>query len=116
MSIIKLNKDTYFSTEDGIIVSKEKALDILKKSIYRDGSFTVRENVNKIKGLDSKEIGLKLSTRDGNLPFNRGVLIEVYLSGTDGKLTRLYQTETVDPLSNASLRESFERYIHLDID
>lgn len=116
MSIIKLDGDTYFSTLDGIVISKEQALQIIKKAVKRKKNLTINQTVNKIHGVDLQTIPLQVASRDGVLAANDGFLVQVFLSASDGSLSRLYQSEILDPASDVTIRGSYDQFITLEVD
>lgn len=75
----------------------------------------IKKEVEVVLGVDSKKIDLSIVSSEGNLPSN-GFLVEVYLSGSDGKLTRVYKEDVVDVLSDETVQEGFGHYLILRVD
>lgn len=75
----------------------------------------IKKEVEVVTGVDRKAIDLSLVSSEGALQSN-GFLVEVYLSGTDGKLTRVYRQDIVDVLSDDVLQEGFGHYLILEVD
>ena len=67
-------------------------------------------------GLETKTIDFKLGNSEGTTPSNNGFLVEVFDSGSDGKITRLYKEDVVDALNDETLSEGFENYFILEVD
>jgi len=74
----------------------------------------IKKEIEVVLGVEQKRIELSLVNSDGALP-NDGFLVEVYLSGTDGKLTRVYREDIVDVLSGDTLQEGFGSYLVLEV-
>jgi hypothetical protein len=67
-------------------------------------------------GLDEEIIDLTLSDSEGFIEPTYGFLVEVYLSGTDGSLTRMYEEDVVDFANDVSLSDGFSKYFSLVTD
>lgn len=78
-------------------------------------SIEIKKEVEVVLGVERKRIDLSLVSADGTLPSD-GFLVEVYLSGTDGKLTRVYRNDIVDVLKDDVLQEGFGNYLVLEVD
>ena len=118
------------------LISKDKVLDKKNGSIFNakdilDRLFTplgapspapviqdveIKKEVEVVVGIDGKRIDFTLANSDGVVPSMNGFLVEVYLSGADGKLTRVFQEDVVDVVNDDTLSEGFSNYLELDID
>ena len=78
---------------------------------------SVNTNWEVVYSLTSQKIDLTLKTSDGPIEPKVGFLIEVYNSGSDGKLKRLYKEDLEDPLDgNNVISDGFSNYFNLEID
>lgn len=115
-NISLLNKDFALDKSTGKILNIAEALSRVTPSQSTIGEDAViKKEVEVVSGIDKQKIELTLKTSEG-LVENTGFLIEVYLSGTDGKLTRVYQEDVVDVLNDETLSEGFSNYLILDVD
>ncbi len=114
--IIKLDDDTYFSTTDGVVVSRSDARKATQRAILNERNLSVDETFVRIKGKDSVRIDLSLLGRNATVPAPGGFLITVFFSGSDGKYTRLYRDPVIDPADLTVARGSFSDYIDLEVD
>jgi hypothetical protein len=76
----------------------------------------IKREVEIVAGVGRQRINLKLATSSGEVPAQNGFLIEVFESGSDGKLTRLYSEDLIDELSEDVIREGFQHYLTLKVD
>lgn len=69
-----------------------------------------------VTGVDEQKIELNLiSENSKRVEPVSGFLVEVYLSGTDGKLTRLFKEDNIDINGNI-IDEGFLKYFFLELD
>ena len=117
MSIIKIDKDTYFSTDDGVVVSRENAARLIEKAAIKRRNLVVDEKFVVIDGQDIRTINLSLLARNQRIPPQKGFLITVYLvDPNSGAFTRLYKNSITDPANQSIARGSYEDYIDLELD
>lgn len=116
MSVIKLNNDTYFSTDDGVVISKKQAASLVAKAALSSRNLTVDETFVHIKHKDAVTVSLELKGRNETIAPQNGFLVTVYLSGANGQLTRLYRNPVIDPADLTVARGSYEDYITLEFD
>lgn len=116
MSVIKLGNGQFFSTDDGIVISESQARRLIKNAIAADSNVQISPTVQKIVGNDSVTISLDLVSQNQHVPNKNGFFIQVFLSGTDGRLVRLYADDFIDPASLAPQRGGFAQYIDLEVD
>lgn len=77
----------------------------------------ISDKVEEIQSLDRQKIEFYHKTSDGLVNFQNGFLIEVYESGSNGVLTRLFLQNVQDPLDeNKSINDSFSKYFTLEVD
>jgi len=116
MPIIRLSPDTYLSTKDGVIVTKEQAEKIIATAVLGQKNLTVHQNVAVVYGRDKALIALNLKGINQNIPPTKGFLVKVYLSGSDGSLKRMYKSAIVDPADESVVRGSYEQYLNIEFD
>lgn len=75
----------------------------------------IKKEVEVVVGVDKKVIDLSLISAEGDFTKD-GYLVEVYLSGTDGKLTRVYREDVVDVLNDDVIQEGFGKYLILRVE
>jgi hypothetical protein len=109
-----LSKDKAIDKQTGMIVPV--GYDILLEGKFRDASPQITKEVEVVVGVDKQKINLSLKSHNGNLPAPSGFLIEVYLSGSDGKLSRVYMEDVVDIVNDEILSEGFSNYLNLEVD
>ena len=75
----------------------------------------LRREVEKVKNIDEKVIELVLKSENVKVNPTAGFLVEVFLSGSDGKLERLFEKDLTDLYGNV-LEDGFSNYLIVDID
>lgn len=94
---------------------KKEVQDYLSKQTSTATS--VNTNWEIVYSLTSQKIDFMLKTSDGPIEPKVGFLIEVYNSGSDGKLKRLYKEDLEDPLDgNNVISDGFSNYFKLEVD
>ena len=89
MALIKVSDDLFLNTDEGILVSRDIVAFELKKELAEDRGFKVNENVDIDISCDNEQV--KFYLKSGNRASNgQGFLVEVFFSGSDGKLTKVY--------------------------
>lgn len=97
------------------VSAKGSVLDVLHIGEDKKTRTVVKTDVEKVKNIDLKVIELTLKSSTEQVDPTAGFLIEVYASGSDGRLTRLYMNDVVD-LHGKVIEEGFSRYLILEID
>lgn len=115
-SIVRI--DDSFRYGDMTEASSEVLREILaylnKSNIVID---QMNQNADVVVGVDSLDIDFYLKTSNGTIDPKSGFLVEVFESGSDGKLTKLYQDDLVDPVDeNKTLEDGFSNYFTLKLD
>lgn len=78
---------------------------------------SISDNVQLVYGLDSTKIDLQLKTSDGVSQVKNGFLIEVFFSGSDGKIKKLFKEDVEDPLDDdQTISDGFSNYFKLETD
>jgi len=109
-------KNSALNIKTGLTTSIEKAFKIHENNaIEREGKIvSLPKKVEIVTGLDSVEIDLKLKSSEGEFDSTDGFLIEVFESGSDGKLKRLYEKTIEDPLSDSRLQNGFDSFLKVE--
>jgi len=76
-------------------------------------SYSIKREIEIIAGTDKQKIGLKLKNADGEVFAKDGFLIEVFLSSSDGKLTKINKVEKVDFLDDETKQDGFREFLIL---
>ena len=74
---------------------------------------SVKKEIEVIQGLDEVKIDLKLQNFEGAIESKDGFLIEVFLSGTDGLLTKINRDELVDFIDDKTKEDGFSEFLAL---
>jgi hypothetical protein len=77
---------------------------------------TISRNLEVVTGLSRGVINLQLKSSEGETPSPGGYLIEVYESGSDGKVVKLFEESVVDVLEDKVLKKGFSSDMFLDVD
>lgn len=75
----------------------------------------VKSQVEKVTHVDEKNIELVLKSGIDKVQPTAGFLVEVFLSGSDGRLFRLFEEDLVD-LHGNTIEEGFSKYFLMDFD
>lgn len=77
---------------------------------------SVTKQVEIVTGVDGKRIDFTLANSEGEIESSEGYLIEIYVSGSNGVLTRVYKEDVVDVVNDDTLSEGFSNYLVLKLD
>lgn len=77
---------------------------------------STRREVEVIVGIDNTDVKFKLKTSDGEVPSRAGFLVQIYESGSDGKITKVIQESVENPLSDDVVEEGFSSFLNLKVD
>lgn len=75
----------------------------------------VKSQVEKVTHIDEKVIELVLKSGIDRVQPTAGFLVEIFSSGSDGKLFRLFEEDVVDLHGNTT-EEGFSKYFLMDLD
>lgn len=75
----------------------------------------LQRNVEKVTNIDEKIIELTLKSENARIEPTAGFLVEVFASGSDGKLTRLFQHDLTDLHGNVT-EEGFSNFLVVTLD
>lgn len=76
----------------------------------------IRRVAEFITGLDSVTIDLKLKSSEGEVDSTDGFLIEVFESGSDGKLKKLSEKTIEDPINDERLQNGYDSFLRVTVD
>lgn len=107
--LVKLNEQYFLDTKDGKLIKKEDVL------AMQDQSLSFSGEIETINGIDSHVINVNLKDVSGYLS-NSGFLVEVYLSGADGKIKKLEKEDINGPSGDDLLTEGYEKYLSIEVD
>ena len=75
----------------------------------------IKEVAEVLEGVETQIIELRLVSDNKQVNPVAGFLVEVYLSGTDGKLTRLFRDDRIN-FEGSIVSEGFSNFIDLKVD
>ena len=107
--------DTYSSVATGlefVALQAEDYQGLIQKTEQRT---VLHRDVEKVTNIDETTIEFVLKSENGKIVPQAGYLIEIYSSGSDGRLLRLYQSDLTD-LHGKVLLEGFSNFMTLEID
>ena len=78
--------------------------------------FDYDQNVEIVTGRDSQIITFDLSSNKGSYPVVNGFLVEIYDSGSDGRIKKLKREDTLNVLEQTTVEKGFENYIDIEVD
>ena len=116
MSLIRVDSNFYLDTEEGLLVNKSLVKESLKKQFLQKRNVVISDNIEINPTVDTKIIELGLYSNSGKIQNNQGFLVEVFLSGTEGQLTKLYRKETTDIEEGIQKSDSYMNYLELIVD
>jgi len=110
-----ISSDKVLNKVDGGV---SNLLDIIKTQVNISSSVpaSVAKQVEVVVGIEGQKIDFTLASSEGKFEVSDGFLVEVYLSGSDGVLTRVYEQDVVDVVNDTTLSEGFSNYLVLKID
>lgn len=112
---IVVSNDKVLNKIDGSVSNLTDVLQTQVLSASVDAA-SVAKQVEVVLGIEGKKINFLLNSSEGNVEPIDGFLVEVYLSGADGTLTRVYQQDVVDVVNDTTLSEGFANYLILNLD
>lgn len=120
-----ISKDKVLDKQSGVTIPLSSVLSARPPS---DGAVPVRppiptiedveikKEVEIVVGVDGQKIEFSLANSDGSVPSDAGFLVEVYSSGSDGKLSRVFREDLVDVINDETISEGFSSYLVLEVD
>ena len=77
--------------------------------------FDILDTFEVVESTDTQVVDLSLVSDNKGVSPIAGFLVEVYLSGTDGRLTRLFREDDLN-VDGSIESEGFSRFLNLEID
>lgn len=111
-----ISNDKVLNKTDGSVSNLEDIVPLVQASASLYSNAAVAKQVEIVVGVEGKKIDFTLATSEGVMDAPSGYLIEVYLSGTNGQLTRVYKEDVVDVINDNTLSEGFSNYLVLNMD
>lgn len=110
-----------------IMVSNRTILDTVSGLVQDLGTYkppaqddvsviSVSTDLDIVTGLSRVKINLSLQSSEGEVSDISGYLIEVFESGSDGVITKLFEEDVVDVLEDKVIKEGFDKDMFIDID
>lgn len=115
MSVIKLDNERYFSTTDGVVISKADGERLMREAALRQRNLLLHNKVQVVRKVDRQVIHLGLAERNKTISPPNGFLVTVFLNDPRG-LIQLYNTPVIDPASGVTLRSTLKEYIDIEVD
>jgi hypothetical protein len=114
---IVLSRTKALNVKTGLVESIDKARQLHKDLAQEEQGKIVSlpRLIEFVVGLDSVTVDLKLKGSEGQIESRDGFLIEVYESGSDGKIRQLFQRTVEDPISDSKLQDGFDSFLEVDI-
>lgn len=111
-----ISDDKVLNKSDGSVSKIEDIIPLTQVSSSVFATAAVAKQVEIVVGVEGKKIDFTLATSEGVIEAPSGYLVEVYLSGTNGQLTRVYKEDVVDVINDNTLSEGFSNYLVLNMD
>jgi hypothetical protein len=111
-----LNERLALNAETGDTTPIPEEPEELESSNQVEIAEDVKQEVELVLGRDEKKIEFALKTKDGEISSPNGFLIEIYESGSNGKLKKLVKETVVDPLSDDTLQDGYDSFLILKVD
>jgi len=111
-----ISDDKVLNKTDGSVSKIEDVVPLAQVQANTFANAAVAKQVEIVVGVEGKRIDFSLATSEGAMEAPSGYLIEVYLSGTNGQLTRVYKEDVVDVINDNTLSEGFSNYLVLKMD
>lgn len=110
---ILLNSSTTLDTETGLtspVLASQRRLQVGEEVL------SAKKEVEVVSGLGRTKIDFVLKSSEGEVFSPSGFLVEVFESGSDGRLIQLHEEDVVDVLEDEILRRGFSKELFLDVD
>jgi len=100
----------------GRVFTLDRYLKNQKKKKDNVRVLSVSKDIEIVTGLDRVKINLDLKSSEGRVPIESGYLVEVFESGSDGSITKLFEENVVDVLEDTVLQRGFGKDLFVDTD
>jgi hypothetical protein len=98
-NLIALSNGKVLETSTGNVYASEEMAKYIKQQqelgIMPPDDLNVKQKADVVVGLDTQKIDLRLLTDTRQTP-QKGFIVEVYESGSDGKLLKVYEEDVYD--------------------
>lgn len=81
-----------------------------KSGQFLSPTFTLNPVAEAVWSLEAIKFDFSLGNFKNQIPVKNGFLVEIYLSGTNGTLQKLYAKDKIDPITNAISADGFENF------
>jgi hypothetical protein len=110
--LIALSRDIALNIQDGT------ARPITKDSFKPEDptsidALSLKKEIEVVQGVDQEVLEFSLQTATGPQPAPGGFLIEVFLSGSDGTLTKIDRNEVINGIDDATIEDGFSEFLNL---
>lgn len=112
---VYLNNETVLDTESG---TTSPAATFQQETVQQTtvNVVSVQDTVEVVSGLDRLKINFTLKSSEGPVPVESGYLVEVFESGSDGKIIKVFEENVLDILEGQTLKKGFEDDLFFDGD
>lgn len=77
---------------------------------------SIKKEIEVVAGLEQARIELRLKNGEGEVFSKDGYLVEVFESGSDGRLTKLVKETVKNPINDDEVESGFEEFLDLRVD
>jgi hypothetical protein len=97
-------------------VTEGSLKDSIEKAFKNEVIFDYDQNVEIVSSRDKQEINFFLKNDNGTTPPLNGFLIEVFESGSDGRVLKLKREDTVNVYDEVTVEKGFSNYLDIEVD
>ena len=108
-----INNKELLNSKNGSVANIEDIID-LKNETQATTAISISPDVEIVTGRDSRKIELTLKGLHGSFPSTNGFLIEVFESGSDGRLTKVARNDK--HVGEKAIEYGFDSYLELKVD
>lgn len=77
---------------------------------------SIKKEIEVVAGIEQARIELRLKNGEGEVLSKDGYLVEVFESGSDGRLTKLVKETVKNPINDDEIESGFEEFLDLRVD
>jgi hypothetical protein len=112
---IALKGNSALNVSTGLVTTIDQALQLHNdRAVEKEGKIVrVPRDMEIVTGLDSATITLQLKGSEGPAEITDGFLIEIFESGSDGRLVKLQEQDVEDPVGDEILQDGFESFLRV---
>lgn len=114
---VALKGNSALNVTTGLVTTIDNALQLhYDRAVEKEGKIVrIPRDMEIVTGLDSTTIQLQLKGSEGSIESTDGFLIEIFESGSDGRLVRLQEQDVEDPVGDEILQDGFESFLKVDV-